>query len=106
MLFNQHRQIMEAIAELQKEIQAMATNPLPGLTALTQAVSDLTAAISAAATEIGDAVASLQSSEDPQVQTAAAAIETQVTALQTATASLQAALNPTPVTPPASSSRL
>ena len=62
----------------------MATNA--GLTALTTAVSDLTAAVSAAVTELADLSAKLSAlnSEDPAVATLAGQIEDQVTALKNA----------------------
>jgi len=79
------RQILIEIRQLREEVHIMSTSTTTGLTALTQAVSDLIAAVSTetdnvntAITAISNAVAELGQSEDPQVQTLAANIEAQV----------------------------
>ena len=63
----------------------MATVPA-GLASLTQAVTDLTAEVSAATTRLADLASQLTAlnSEDPQVQALAGQIEDQVTALKNA----------------------
>lgn len=76
----------------------MSTSTQVGLTALTQAVADISAAVANAGNAIAQAVADFaatgSNSEDPAVQTLAANIETQVAALNTATGNLNAALTP------------
>jgi len=76
--------ILGKVDELQRSI--MSTNT--GLTALQQAVTDETSAVSAAVTEIqslASQIAALSTnSEDPAVATLAAQLETQVAALNAA----------------------
>ena len=68
-----------------KEIYHMSSTP-PGLAALNQAVTDLTAAVSAAVTELQNLAAALQEvdTEDPAVATAAASLETLASNLNSA----------------------
>lgn len=94
----QNRLIAHELFLIRKEIKAMATSTLAGLTALQTAVADLTTAVEAetanvqtAVTDISSVVTLLSQNEDPQVQALAALIETQVVAIKAANASLQAA---------------
>jgi sulfate adenylyltransferase subunit 1 (EFTu-like GTPase family) len=85
------RNLNQAIDRLTGELRNfMATVPA-GLAALTKAVSDLTAGISAAVTELQTLSTQLTNlnSEDPAVQNLAAQIETQVGNLATAVAAVQ-----------------
>ena len=109
MLFNQHREIRQAIQSLERTIDIMSTNVNAGLAALQQADADLAFAITAntaSTTQLVADVATLSSqlsainSEDPAVQTIAADLETKVAALQANTAALTAAVKP-PTPPPA-----
>jgi chromosome segregation ATPase len=106
MLFNQHRQLLEAIEKLEKEIHQMSSTVNAGLAALQQADSDLAAAVTANTTATQEALADIQtltaelaSNEDLAVQTIAADLESKISALQASTAALAAA-----VTPPAAPS--
>ena len=89
------RQILIEIRQLREEVHIMSTSTTTGLTALTQAVSDLIAAVSTetdnvntAITAISNAVAELGQSEDPQAQVAL--INTANANLQTASATVPA----------------
>jgi len=120
MLFNQHRQIMEKLAEIQKEIHAMATNTQAGLDALNQAESDLATDVAAETGADNQIIAALQAeqaqiaalqqqvaalnTEDPAVAAVAAQLETLAGTSKANAAAVAAALAP-PATPapPASS---
>jgi len=112
MTYNEHRQVMQRLDEIERKIDAMASTVNAGLAALQQADSDLAAAIAANTAEVNAAVADIQSlsqqlstatsgeDSEPAVASIAADLETKVAALSAATTALTASVTPTP--PPAS----
>lgn len=78
-------EVLQRLTNLQREIVKMGT----GLTALTQAVSDLGTAVTGATTELTTLVSELQANEDPAVQAQAAKIEAIVGTLNAAVTAAQ-----------------
>lgn len=74
------------LTHLTQELKTFMSTTQPGLAALTQSVTDLTAAVTAAVNEIASLSSQLSglNSEDPQVQSIATQIEAQVSALKAA----------------------
>ena len=112
MTYNEHRQQMDYlrklgdhISRLERKIDSMAAGTQAGLASLTQAQTDLAAAVTAntaAEQALVQELASLQQQlanvpqgdPDGQVASIAADMETKIAALQKNTADMQAALTP------------